>query len=130
MLQVAAELGIAGLGTLFFLIGRAAMSGIQIQRLLRRARGVGRGRRLFRGRGSRGRHAGRSRVVRMALRRDDGRARRMVLCALFASVAYDWTFYYLLALATAPREILADRLAAGRFPRTPQTAVTFQEARA
>ena len=32
------------------------------------------------------------------------------VCALFASVAYGWTFYYLLALAIAPREILIDRL--------------------
>ena len=26
------------------------------------------------------------------------------VCALFASVAYHWTFYYLLALAVAPRD--------------------------
>ena len=26
------------------------------------------------------------------------------VCALFASVAYNWTFYYLLALAVAPRD--------------------------
>ena len=28
------------------------------------------------------------------------------VCALFASVAYHWTFYYLLALAVAPRDYL------------------------
>ena len=28
------------------------------------------------------------------------------VCALFASVAYNWTFYYLLALAAAPRQLL------------------------
>jgi O-antigen ligase len=28
------------------------------------------------------------------------------ICAQFASVAYNWTFYYLLALAAAPRELL------------------------
>jgi O-antigen ligase len=28
------------------------------------------------------------------------------ICAQFASVAYNWTFYYLLALAAAPREVL------------------------
>jgi hypothetical protein len=39
------------------------------------------------------------------------------VCALFASVAYNWTFYYLLALAIAPREILASRLAAARKPK-------------
>ena len=35
-------------------------------------------------------------------------------CALFASVAYNWTFYYLLALAVAPREFLIDRLGSRR----------------
>jgi hypothetical protein len=36
------------------------------------------------------------------------------VCALFASVAYHWTFYYLLALATAPREYLLAHTAATR----------------
>ena len=36
--------------------------------------------------------------------------------ALFASVAYHWTFYYLLALAIAPREVLQDRLAGRSVP--------------
>ncbi len=31
------------------------------------------------------------------------------VCALFASVAYHWTFYYLLALCTAPRDLLEAR---------------------
>jgi hypothetical protein len=35
-------------------------------------------------------------------------------CALFASVAYSWTFYYVLALIVAAREIARRRLAAGR----------------
>ena len=30
------------------------------------------------------------------------------VCAFFASVAYNWTFYYLLALAAAPREMIRD----------------------
>ena len=33
-------------------------------------------------------------------------------CALFASVAYHWTFYYILALAVAPRDYLLARMAA------------------
>jgi len=38
--------------------------------------------------------------------------------ALFASVAYTWTFYYLLALAVAPRDILRARLTvAAKTPR-------------
>jgi O-antigen ligase len=36
------------------------------------------------------------------------------VCALFASVAYNWTFYYVLALAVMPREILRDRLRLAR----------------
>jgi hypothetical protein len=39
------------------------------------------------------------------------------VCALFASVAYHWTFYYLLALSTAPRELLNDRLDARQGSR-------------
>jgi hypothetical protein len=35
-------------------------------------------------------------------------------CALFASVAYSWTFYYLLALIVATRELARVRLAAAR----------------
>jgi hypothetical protein len=31
-------------------------------------------------------------------------------CAMFASVAYSWTFYYLLALTVAARELTRDRL--------------------
>jgi len=33
---------------------------------------------------------------------------------MFASVAYSWTFYYLLALIVASRDIVAARLAAAR----------------
>ena len=33
------------------------------------------------------------------------------VCAMFASVAYAWTFYYLLALTVAGRELINDRIA-------------------
>ncbi len=33
------------------------------------------------------------------------------VCAMFASVAYAWTFYYLLALTVAGRELITDRIA-------------------
>lgn len=36
------------------------------------------------------------------------------VCALFASVAYSWTFYYLLALIVATRELVRARLSAAR----------------
>jgi len=113
VLQVAAELGAVGLVLLFFLIGRAAFAGRHTRRLLRRA----------------------------AARAPDGAAAGIIsseertwlmwhatattaalagwfVCALFASVAYNWTFYYLLALAIAPREFLLQRLgASGRSPK-------------
>ena len=52
------------------------------------------------------------------------------LSALFASVAYHWTFYYLLALAIAPREILLSRLAAVKAGSRQRSAqATLREAR-
>ena len=36
------------------------------------------------------------------------------VCSLFASVAFNWTFYYVLALAVAGREMLAARRAAAK----------------
>ena len=36
------------------------------------------------------------------------------VCAMFASVAYNWTFYYLLALIVAAHELARDRLAAAK----------------
>lgn len=130
VLQVAAELGIAGLATLFFLIGRAGMAGFQVQRLLRRARGVG-----LRGRRSAGTDPAVVTAEDAEWFQSHSAAMTAALagwffCALFASVAYNWTFYYLLALATAPREILIDRLAARKRVQTSQPAVALQEARA
>jgi hypothetical protein len=54
-------------------------------------------------------------------------------CALFASVAYNWTFYYLLALATIPCALLEHRLAAPRKATAvpdPAPVTGLQEARA
>jgi hypothetical protein len=42
--------------------------------------------------------------------------------AMFASVAYNWTFYYLLALVVAARELARDRLGAGRALEGPVAA--------
>jgi hypothetical protein len=47
-----------------------------------------------------------------------------LFCALFASVAYHWTFYYLLALAVAPRDYLLARAAAARSGRRAAAAHT------
>jgi hypothetical protein len=48
-------------------------------------------------------------------------------CALFASVAYNWTFYYLLALATAPQGILEDRLAPLRRARAAREPISVYQ---
>lgn len=104
VLQVASELGILGLFVFGYLIARAMRAGQQVRALLRRAiEGV--------------------RPTVTALEADalGWHAAMMTaaivgwfICALFASVAYNWTFYYLLALAVAPREILLDRVSTAR----------------
>ena len=106
LIQTAAETGIFGLLAFVFLIVRAAMAGPSTRRMLRRPP---------RRRGSA--------AVESTLTDDDrqylyahtvamtaGLAGWLV-CAMFASVAYNWTFYYLLALTVVARELTRDRLA-------------------
>jgi hypothetical protein len=114
LLQVAAELGIVGLIAFVFLIGRGAYAPIQTRRLLRRASGA----RV---------HNGEDAVVTPEEHNLLDTHSFAVLaalvgwfaCAFFASVAYHWTFYYLLALAVTPRDVIADRLAVRRARRRP-----------
>jgi O-antigen ligase len=98
-LQVGAELGIGGLAVFGFLVARAFASVRLTRRLLRRLTARG------------------SPPETVLDRHDliilDAHSAAMVasltgwfVCAFFASVAYNWTFYYLLVLAVAPREIL------------------------
>jgi len=119
LMQVAAELGIAGLAMVCYLIARAGLSVRGTRRLLRRARGGP-------PRGRRRQAIDPSRASAPVLTRSeaeflDAHSAAMAaavtgwfVCALFASVAYNWTFYYLLALAAAPRYILLDRLTTSR----------------
>jgi probable O-glycosylation ligase (exosortase A-associated) len=99
-LQVAAELGLFGLAAFFFLVMRAFYSVFQTRRLLRRNP----------------LEAARSADAAELLDEHSAAMAASLtgwfVCAFFASVAYNWTFYYLLALAAAPREILRDRLQA------------------
>jgi O-antigen ligase len=116
-LQVAAELGIGGLAIFAFLVVRAYSSNFAAMRLLRRGR----------------QRAGPSSSAKTAVAEPDlvltdderrimdlnakGMLAAMVgwtMCSLFASVAFNWTFYYVLALAVAGREVLATRRAAAR----------------
>jgi O-antigen ligase len=109
LIQVAAETGIAGLLVFAFLIVRGAVAAANTRRLLAppRKKSV-------------------PDPLRLVMTDDD---RQMLYaytaamtaglvgwftCSLFASVAYNWTFYYLLALIIAARELARVRLTAAR----------------
>jgi putative inorganic carbon (HCO3(-)) transporter len=101
LIQVAAETGFFGLLAFSFLIIAAAAAAISTQRRVRRA--------LRRG------------ATRDEERDDEARALGehtlglsagligWFVCAMFLSIAYNWTFYYLLALVVAARELARDR---------------------
>jgi O-antigen ligase len=121
-LQVAAELGVFGLTTFAFLVVRGYVSCFATLRMLRR----GRQRRAAPPTAGRRQAAlaerseGRNQETR-GLPEEDARildlnAKSMMaslvgwtVCAFFASVAFNWTFYYVLALSVAGREIMARR---------------------
>lgn len=130
VLQVASELGIFGLGAFMFLVYRAAFAGREIRRLLPRALGI-----LPKGRWETTPPRGPAVISVRDADFFEAYSATMAaaiagwfLSALFASVAYNWTFYYLLALAIAPRIILTDRFAALTKPRRAVKRTAFQEA--
>ncbi len=101
VLQLASELGVFGPIILFFLIYRGLGATRRARALLKQA--IAEGRIL---------------PNDPAVKWMDAHLAAMAagiigwfFCALFASVAYNWTFYYLLALAVAPRELLLARTA-------------------
>jgi O-antigen ligase len=114
VLQVAAELGIAGLAVFFYLVARAFIAPLHARRLLRAA-------------APNRRHPGIADVeplpeaeyqmLSLQTATVTAALAGWFFCALFASVAYHWTFYYLLALAVAPRDYLLARQAATRSGR-------------
>jgi O-antigen ligase len=96
-LQVAAELGLGGLAIFLFLLFRAFYAVSQTKRLVARAR----------------RHDAIAKDEAVTF---DAYAAAMtaslmgwLVCSMFSSVAYSWTFYYLLALAATPRDLLRAR---------------------
>ncbi len=115
VLQVASELGVFGLLVWVFLVARGVYAPIQTRALLRSL--------------APGRRPSARAPAADPLPEDEHDLLFMhsaalsaalagwFVCALFASVAYHWTFYYLLALAIAPREYLTSRIAAGRASR-------------
>jgi hypothetical protein len=114
-LQVAAELGIFGLAIFLYLVVRAYSANLRVLRMLKLPR-----RRKLEA----------APADPLALTPDDRitldtNAKGMIaalvgwtVCAFFASVAFNWTFYYVLALAVAGREIVASR----RVEAEPATA--------
>jgi O-antigen ligase len=110
VLQVASELGVFGLMVFLFLVGSALYAPLQAKRLLRRVQ-----------RGTKGRgpppvllRPGEAEWLTLYSAAISATVVGWFICALFAPVAYHWTFYYVLALAVAPRDYLYGRLAAGR----------------
>jgi O-antigen ligase len=102
LIQVAAETGFFGLLAFSFLIIAAAAATVTTQRRVRYAlrRGAARDENLDDDARALGEHM---------LGLSAGLIGWFV-CAMFASVAYNWTFYYLLALVVAAREVARDRL--------------------
>jgi O-antigen ligase len=107
-IQVAAETGIVGFLPFMFLVISAGLAARTTRRLI--------------GRGTR-----RNPNPLNVIMSDDDRKRVQshtvamtagflgwFVCSLFASVAYNWTFYYLLALIVASREMVLARLRAAR----------------
>jgi O-antigen ligase len=109
LIQVASEMGIAGLLVFAFLIVRAGLAAAATRRMLGRTR---------RRRGSDPLRLVMSEGDRVSLYSHTVAMTAGLIgwfvCAMFASVAYNWTFYYLLALIVAARELTRDRLAAGK----------------
>jgi O-antigen ligase len=117
LIQVAAETGIVGLLAFAYLIVRAAISTIAMRRALAPPR----------------RRSGPD-SLRLVMSDDDRQMLRghsvamaaglagWFVCSLFASVAYNWTFYYLLALIAAGRELTHHRLSVSRAMQKARTS--------
>jgi O-antigen ligase len=108
-IQVAAETGIFGLAAFMFLIVSAGLGARTTRRLIEQR--------------ARRRSPDALQAVMTAEDRQIMRGHSVAMtagfvgwfiCCLFASVAYNWTFYYLLALIVASREMVLARLRAGR----------------
>lgn len=129
LLQVAAEIGLVGLVPFLFLLWRAGTAGRRTRRLLRRAANPDPPRPWLP-------RAPQPPLLSHAQAEYlDAHAGALTaafmgwfVCALFASVAYSWTFYYLLALAAAPHGILAGLLAQQARPRVRVEALRTAEA--
>jgi putative inorganic carbon (HCO3(-)) transporter len=106
-LQVATELGVFGLVIFGFLVVRAYQS---CQKTLRLLRGPGRKKRRKPGPEAAPFVTDEERaILEMNGRGMLAAVVGWTVCAFFASVAFNWTFYYVLALAVAGREVTVAR---------------------
>ena len=124
VLQVAAELGIFGVLVFAFLVARGMYAPLQTRRLLRLSGGGGVSARGSRDVPAAPLPAGEQEMLALHSVALSAAVAGWFVCALFASVAYHWTFYYLLALAVMPRDYLQARLSAGREARRSAAART------
>lgn len=115
VLQVAAELGILGVAVFGYLLWRAFTAGRLTRRLLRKGAGTSPPAWQV----ALGKRPEPALISPAQAKYIDAHAAAMTaaivgwfVCALFASVAYSWTFYYLLALAAAPHGFLEQELRA------------------
>jgi O-antigen ligase len=120
-LQVASELGIFGLAVFTFLMLRAFAGVWQTRRLLARVRAAAAAAKRPTQR--------RKPIIAPDISPEDAQfldahsaamaasLAGFFVCSFFSSVAYNWTFYYLLVLAVAPRDILRERLPVTRRRR-------------
>ena len=104
LIQVAAETGIVGLLAFAFLIWRAIKAAWETQRLTRDKTWMSSMKKLNRTDAARA-------LAEHAVGIEAGLAGWFV-CAMFASVAYNWTFYYVLALLVAARELATHQVMA------------------
>jgi len=100
LIQVAAETGVVGLLAFVFLIWRAIKAAWATRRMTRDPSWMSWMRKLHRDDAARA-------LAEHSVGMQAGLIGWLV-CAMFASLAYNWTFYYVLALLVAARE-LAER---------------------
>jgi len=124
VLQVAAELGVAGLAVFLFLVVRAFLAPLQARKLLRAAAPDRRPSRTANAVAVEPIDKAEYEMLSLYTAVVTAALAGWFFCALFASVAYHWTFYYLLALAVAPRDYLLTRAAAARSVRRAAAART------
>jgi O-antigen ligase len=97
LIQVAAETGVLGLLAFVFLIWRAVKAAWDTRRMTRDPEWMSWMRKLQRGDAARA-------LAEHSVGLQAGLVGWLV-CAMFASLAYNWTFYYVLALLVAAREL-------------------------